>query len=516
MCGIFLCLGHCPLNVKEVLKKLKPRGPNSFGVYQNNNIIVAHTRLAIVNPCAGPQPLINDNWVLTINGEIYNPSTELNEHETDCSTILKHLTSNSNQKEWLQQINGMFSFAAYNRSTKQIFVTRDAIGITPLYIATTTQHVIVSSLISVFPDECEVHSVEPGTLYVYDINGLISKTVWKQPYTLQQPIPLEQINTQLYKCLKESVERRVMLCDVPWGVLLSGGLDSSIVAALANLCHRKDYPVLHTFCIGLDDSPDLIAAQEVADFIKSYHHSFTYTIEEGLKCLTDVIKAIETYDVTTVRASIPMFILGKKIKQFGIKMILSGEGSDELFGGYLYNWFCPSPQEMHNECTDKLNQLWGYDCLRANKTMGAHGIETRVPFLDPNVIDLAMRKIDPTQKMSHTHPDGKKPEKWLLRETFSNLLPTNILKRTKAQFSDAVGNKWIDALKTEAKQLYPNEQHPEATWYKSIFDKHFTMNTTSAILYTPHTIACSTKRAIEWNNWSHIDPSANNPSFTTI
>jgi asparagine synthase (glutamine-hydrolysing) len=498
MCGILVVFKNAH---RAKLKLLERRGPDERGYFANGDIFMGHTRLSIVHPEAGAQPIFFKEWVLVINGELYNAKPS--DNETDCYMLIKLI--NEYGTDALQQLDGIFSFVAYHRPTKRVIIGRDPIGVTPLYWSETT----VSSLLACMgPDP--VHVVPPGSVADFTLGEMPLFKKWTPDYA-----PREK-TFDLVPAMQEAVTKRLM-GDVPWGVLLSGGLDSTIVAALAvrmAAVKRADFPIVHSFCIGMTGSPDIAAAEEVANELGTHHTTIQYTVKQGIAAIHDVIGAVETYDVTTIRASTPMWLLGRALKRRGIKMVLSGEGSDELFAGYLYNLYCPSPEEMDAECRRKMNQLHAYDCQRANKSMGDWGVETRVPFLDKKVVDYAMNVMPPVDKMSGTHPDGPKAEKWWLREQFADIVPKCVLNRTKAQFSDAVGSAWIDACRATAEKQVTDEdfslahetfphQTPdtkEAYWYRSIFEQKFRnipeANTT--VLFQP-SIACSTGIAVHWN-----------------
>lgn len=508
MCGIIAVIQGKPI---QNLLPLARRGPDEQGTFIDENVNMGHTRLSIVHPEAGPQPIYYKNWVVTMNGEIYNANCT-DDGETDCFLVPKLLDIHGTG--CVQRLDGIFSFVAYNRETKQIIVARDAIGVTPLYWSH-GNGITFASLIAAMPKNETVEFVPPGHLASFKVGEHPIFTQWRTPYC--QEFDFQQPKGNIVELMTQSVSKRLM-GDVPWGVLLSGGLDSTIVASLAVKLAptlRPDYPVVHTFCIGLRDSPDIKWAKQVACALGTHHTSVEYTVEEGIKIIPEVIKAVETYDVTTIRASTPMWLLGKALKARGIKMVLSGEGSDELFAGYLYNLYCPDETKMIQECILKMNELHAYDCQRANKSMGDWGVETRVPFLDNNVVDFAMNKLPPVHKLSGTHPDGPKPEKWWLRHAFKGIVPECVLNRTKAQFSDAVGNEWINSLLVEAKLqknnsifTYNTPTTEEAHWYRTIFTQHFP-HAEKTVLYTGQSIACSTSSASKWNKHfqKHLDPS---------
>lgn len=513
MCGILVYLRRLG---KLSLKPLRRRGPDEQGTYYHESIAMGHTRLSIVNPNAGPQPIRHANWVLVVNGELYNATPT--QDETDCFWLLKSLAASG--PDALLESDGVFSFVAYHVPTQRVIIGRDPIGVTPLYYSDSC----VSSLLTAIKSG-EARVVPPGHVADFTLGETPVFRKWTPDYVAS---PVAQPKFILVDLLTKAVSKRLM-GDVPWGVLLSGGLDSTIIAALAVQVAadiRPDYPKVHSFCIGLHNSPDVAVAQKAAKTLGTHHTTITYTKRQGRNALRAVIKAIETYDVTTIRASVPMWILGRAISKRGIKMVLSGEGSDELFAGYLYNRFCPNEDEMQQECQRKMEQLWAYDCLRANKTMGDWGVETRVPFLDNDVVDFAMNRLPVSYKMSGTHKDGPKAEKWWLREQFKHIVPECVIHRTKAQFSDAVGSQWIrylqqvaetqvtDAQMKDAVTRFPFQtpMTKEAYWYRTIFEECFShvQGAETTVLYQP-SIACSTWAAVQWHDkfQGHVDPSGN-------
>jgi len=501
MCGILVFLRPTS---RPSLESLKRRGPDESGFFEDADIFMGHTRLALVRPNASGQPIFYKEWVGIMNGEIYN--AEIGEKETDCHHLVKTIVDHG--PEAIQTLDGVFSFVLYHPNTKRIIFGRDAIGVTPMYYSKD----VISSLLTCITSE-KAKCVPTGSYADFIIGSDITFTKWAAPYQYKSS------SRQNIVHLMQAAVRKRLMGDVPWGVLLSGGLDSSIVARLAVEMaisgERPDYPSVHSFCIGLKGSPDVEKAKQLAAELQTLHHSIEYTVEEGIESLRDVIQAVETYDVTTIRASTPMWLLARAIKKTGIKMVLSGEGSDELFAGYLYNLYCPNENEMEQECIRKINQLYAYDCLRANKSMADFGIETRVPFLDKGVVDFAMNWLSPTMKLSGTHPDGPKPEKWFLRDAFREHLPDYIVDRTKAQFSDAVGSDWIDALQIYAASTVSEsdlknaaERWPfqtpdtkEAFLYRKIFSEMFehVPEADRTVIYQP-SIACSTGQAAAWHD----------------
>jgi asparagine synthase (glutamine-hydrolysing) len=498
MCGILAVLQNAQ---KPVLKPLVRRGPDETGMYKDENISMGHTRLSIVQPESGPQPIRYKGWVMVINGELYN--ARVRKGETDCHMLMKLIQKYGTKA--LQRVDGVFAFVAYHKKSQKVIVARDPIGVMPLYWS---NNVFASLLTCIRSGDAQ--QVPPGHVAEFTIGETPVFEKWTPDYLRAEP------TIHLRTAMEKAVSKRLM-GNVPWGVLLSGGLDSTIVAALAvHLAKKKrpDYPVVHSFCIGLKDSPDVVTAEKVARDLGTHHTSITYTIGEGIRAIPKVIRAVETYDVTTVRASVPMWLLAKAIRKRGIKMVLSGEGSDELFAGYLYNLHCPSEEAMEEECKRKMNQLYAYDCQRANKTMGDFGIETRVPFLDKQVVDFAMNQLPTVDKMSGTHPNGPKIEKWWLREQFKKDIPAYVLERTKAQFSDAVGSAWIDSCKSysekkvsdadfaKAKKTFPFQtpDTKEAYLYRSIFRKCFgKVSKADETVLFQSSIACSTDVAAKWH-----------------
>jgi len=542
MCGILAILdikNDIDVLRKQALKQSKlqrHRGPDWSGVYTGKNAILAHERLAIVDLISGGQPLYNKDktHALAVNGEIYNHQdlrkTINSEYEfqteSDCEVILALYAEKG--VEFLDDLEGMFAFILYNNQKDFYLIARDHIGINPLYTGhDQSGNLYVSSELKAIEEECITISQFPPGHYLTSERSEPARFYQRDWMGYKNIKDNKSSVTELRKALEESVESHLM-SDVPYAVLLSGGLDSSIVAAIANKYAPKRiedhgrtnawWPRLHSFSIGLEGSPDLLAAKEVADYLGTVHHELTYTIQEGLDAVPDVIYYLETFDVTTIRASTPMYLMARKIKAMGIKMVLSGEGSDEIFGGYLYFHKAPSAKEFHEETNRKLEKLYLYDCLRANKSMAAWGVETRVPFLDKKFMDVAMR-LNPRDKMC----GNGKMEKNILREAFEGYLPDSILWRQKEQFSDGVGYSWIDSLKDYAKQEVSDKQlaqakqrfplktplSKESYLYRQIFESHFQSQTAIDTVPFEPSIACSTKTALKWDqNFSNnADPS---------
>lgn len=532
MCGI---IGVFDLKVSEQLlrplvlemsKKIRHRGPDWSGVYCDTSVIFAHERLAIVDPQSGGQPLYSKDkkLILAVNGEIYNHMElreQVNDYEflthSDCEIILALYRKKG--KDFLEDLNGIFAFALYDKENDCYLIARDHMGIIPLYMGWDKfGNFYVASELKALEGTCnKIQEFLPGH-YLYSKEGNELKRWYTRDWMEYEAVKDNKSDMgQLRKALEDAVHRQLM-SDVPYGVLLSGGLDSSIISAVTKKYAAKRiesgdtqmawYPQLHSFAVGLTGSPDLAAAKKVADHIGSVHHEINFTIQEGLDAIRDVIYHLETYDVTTVRASTPMYLLGRVIKSMGIKMVLSGEGADELFGGYLYFHKAPDAKSFHEETVRKLSKLHLYDCLRANKSLAAWGIEGRVPFLDKEFMDVAMR-LNPKDKMAG---EGKM-EKWILRKAFEDYLPKEIVWRQKEQFSDGVGYGWIDTLKAVAAEKISDEQlanakfrfpiHPpmskEEYHYRSIFSEHFPSDSAAACVPSVKSVACSTPEALAWD-----------------
>jgi len=514
MCGIYGIIG--PKTMIPRVRALTPRGPDMQTCKEYENAFLYHSRLAIVGlDTSVDQPFVGDGWCVTVNGEIYN-HVELggDVDASDCA-ILTSLLGSHTPLDACRKLDGVFSFVAYDPATHTAVVARDPIGVTPLYYSMINGSLHVSSLLAAFPSGVEVDIFPPGHMAVFAGHDIVL-TRYTAPYnTVWSPSPswnpadhveeVEGLCNELVQVMERAVCKRLM-GHTPWGVLLSGGLDSTIVAALAvkhaSAC-RPDYPTVHTFSVGLKDSPDLKVARRVAEALGTVHHELVYTVDEGVNALSDVIHAIETYDVTTVRASTPMWLLSRFIKRHGIKMVLSGEGADELFAGYKYNEWCPSVIEMSSECIRKMNTLHAYDCQRANKSTGDHGVECRVPFLDKDVVDFAMNKLWPGYKMTRTWQSNEELlEKWILRRAFHHMIPEEVSERPKAQFSDAVGNRWIQSLR----RIAGVQDCTEEEWYGRMFFEHFPDH--EQVVITGPSVACSTSKALAWNDqWKHPDPS---------
>lgn len=543
MCGILAVLGaadNSPAMRARVLvasARLRHRGPDWSGVFVHENNFLAHERLAIVDPASGDQPLYNENKeiIVTVNGEIYNheelKASTKKKHvyrtQSDCE-VIAHLYEEIGE-EVVEKLDGMFVFVLYDVRDGSFIAARDPIGICPLYYGWGRDGSMwFSSEMKGLKDECErFQTFPPGHIYSSKNGGLRR---WYNPSWFDEHIPSTPYDPLVLRAAFEKAVVKRMMTDVPFGVLLSGGLDSSLVAAVAkrHLSSTKAGqqwgPHLHSFCVGLQGSPDLKAAREVADYLGTRHHEMYFTVQEGIDAINDVIYHIETYDVTTIRASTPMFLMSRKIKALGVKMVLSGEGSDEVFGGYLYFHKAPNKEALHVETCHKLKALHLFDCLRANKSTSAWGLEARVPFLDKEFLDVAMA-IDPQEKM--VRPAEGRIEKYIMRKAFDDpenpYLPKHILYRQKEQFSDGVGYSWIDGLKAHAAQMVSDqmlENAPhifphntpttkEAFFYRTIFEKHFPQNAARLTVPGGPSVACSTAAAIAWDKaWSkNLDPS---------
>ena len=513
-------------NVLRMAKKVRHRGPDWSGIYSNEKAVLAHERLAIVDPTSGKQPIISDDGhkVIAVNGEIYNHIDLRERHtpdynfktESDCEVILALYQKKG--IDFLNDLNGIFAFALYDSSNDKYLIARDHMGIIPLYIGWDKQNIFyVSSELKSLEGVCNKIELFPPGHYLDSSDGKLIK--WYIPnWTSFDSVKDSETKIKLIHDSLSAAVKRQLMSDVPYGVLLSGGLDSSITSALAKKFASKRiesndqqdawWPQLHSFSVGLKGAPDLKAAKIVADHIGTVHHEINFTVQEGIDAIRDVIYHLETYDVTTVRASTPMYLMARAIKSLGIKMVLSGEGADELFGGYLYFHKAPNSKEFHEETVRKLDKLHQYDCLRANKSLAAWGIEGRVPFLDKEFIDVAMG-INPEDKMIK----NGRIEKWVLREAFKDYLPESVLWRQKEQFSDGVGYSWIDSLKElvskevsdsdfkNASKIFPINppQNKEEFYYRSIFKDHFPSDAAAKSVPSVPSVACSTPQALEWD-----------------
>ncbi|ASM53996.1 asparagine synthase (glutamine-hydrolysing) [Pseudoalteromonas nigrifaciens] len=542
MCSIFgvLDIKSDPVQLRtqaiEMSKLLRHRGPDWSGVYASKKAILVHERLAIVGVSSGAQPLYNPEktHILAVNGEIYNHkelaanlTTDFTfQTESDCEVILALYKQKG--ADFLDDLNGIFAFCLYDEENDSYLIGRDHIGIIPLYTGH-DEHgnfYVASELKALSPICKHIEEFPPGH-YLSSKDGKL-KAYYKRDWQSFDAVKNNSAKAEDVKSALEAAVKRQLMCDVPYGVLLSGGLDSSLISAITQRFAAKRiedndesdawWPKLHSFSVGLEGSPDLAAAKKVADMIGTIHHPIIFTIEQGIDALREVIYHIETYDVTTIRASTPMYLMARQIKAMGIKMVLSGEGADELFGGYLYFHKAPNAQEFHEELNRKVSKLHMFDCLRANKSMAAWGVEARVPFLDKEFVDVAMR-INPQAKMC---TEGK-IEKQILREGFADYLPEEVLWRQKEQFSDGVGYNWIDTLKVfvneqvsdqelaNAKFKYPinTPDSKEAYYYRAIFESHFPGDAAAKCVPYGKSVACSTPEALAWDAsfQNNADPS---------
>lgn len=527
--GIFDIQSQAPQRREKILKmssRIRHRGPDWSGVYSGARCMLAHERLAIVDPLSGGQPLYSPDrkLVLAVNGEIYNHLAIRarigNEYEfqtgSDCEVILALYKEKG--IDFLEDLNGIFAFALYDEEKDEYLIARDPIGVIPLYIGHDSDGTLyVASELKALEGFCESYEpFLPG--HYYSSREKVMKRWWTRDWFSYDAVKNgESDSFKLGEALKASVKRQLM-SDVPYGVLLSGGLDSSVISAVAKKYSAKRvetdsqfdawWPQLHSFAVGLKGAPDLVKAREVADYIGTVHHEVTYTVQEGMDALRDVIYHIETYDVTTVRASTPMYLLARVIRSMGIKMVLSGEGADEIFGGYLYFHKAPDAKAFHEETVRKIGKLYLYDCLRANKSLAAWGVEGRVPFLDKEFMDVAMR-LNPDSKMC----PGKNIEKRIVREAFADMLPESIAWRQKEQFSDGVGYSWIDSLKAMTSAAVSDEQmkmaserfpinppmNKEEYYYRSIFEELFPSESAARSVPSVPSVACSSAEALSWD-----------------
>lgn len=547
MCGIV-----CAFDIKKegellrpqvlkMSKKVRHRGPDWSGIFSSDKALLAHERLSIVDPEAGKQPLFSKDGklVLAVNGEIYNHQEIRKQFEgkyefltkSDCEVILALYREKG--PNFMEDLNGIFAFALYDIEKDVYMIGRDHIGIIPLYQGWDNDGTYyVASELKGLEGYCDkIEEFLPGQYY-YSPDGIATQW-YAREWTDYDAVKDNESDIATLKDALEAAVVRQLMTDVPYGVLLSGGLDSSIISAIAKKYAAKRiesgsmedawWPQLHSFAVGLVGSPDLIAARKVADHIGTVHHEIHFTVQEGLDAIRDVIYHIETYDVTTVRASTPMYLLARFIKSMGVKMVLSGEGADEIFGGYLYFHKAPNAEEFHKETVRKLSKLHMYDCLRANKSLASWGVEGRVPFLDKEFMDVAMR-LNPKDKMA----GNGKMEKWILRKAFEEMLPESVAWRQKEQFSDGVGYNWIDTLKeltssqvSDEQMAKVNETFPinppmnkEEYFYRSIFVDHFPSDAASSCVPSVPSVACSTPIALEWDEAfkKNADPSGRSVS----
>ena len=542
MCGIV-----CAFDIKgdaqsmrprvlEMSKKVRHRGPDWSGIYCGTNVLMAHERLAIVDPASGRQPLYSKDGklILAVNGEIYNHQEIRKQFEckyefltqSDCEVILALYREKG--PDFIDDLNGIFAFALFDEEKGRYLIARDHVGIIPLYMGWDIHgNFYVASELKALEGVCSKIEEFPPAHYIYGPGGKPVRWHTRDWENYESVKDNGSSIDKLREALEAAVHRQLM-SDVPYGVLLSGGLDSSVVSAIAkkfaamrietNDSQPAWWPQLHSFAIGLEGSPDLTAARKAADHIGTIHHEIHYTIQEGLDAIRDVIYHLETYDVTTIRASTPMYLMARVIRSMGIKMVLSGEGADEIFGGYLYFHKAPDPESFHVETIRKISRLHLYDCLRANKSLAAWGVEGRVPFLDKEFMDVAMA-LNPADKMA----GNGKMEKWILRKAFEDYLPDSIAWRQKEQFSDGVGYGWIDTLKKIASEKVTDDMMETARYrfpvntplskeeyvYRSVYSEHFPSDQAAATVPSSPSIACSTPEALAWDQSfrNNADPS---------
>ena len=552
MCGILAILGIEPSrsNPEELrrqalnmAKKLRHRGPDWSGIYSDDHAILAHERLSIVDVEHGAQPLldtVNGN-ALTVNGEIYNHkdlrASLRQDHDfqtsSDCEVIL-YMYDEGNPREWLNRMNGIFAFVLYDPRHNSFMIARDPMGVNPLYVGWDHQeNMYASSEMKALVGVCErIQEFPAGSFYLSQEAEKGFQRYYEPKWAEEGFYPSEPYDpARLRKALEDAVHRQLM-CDVPYGLLISGGVDSSVVAAIAARYREKRveaddqspawWPQIHSFAVGLKGAPDLAPAKKVADYIGAIHHEIHFTVQEGLDALSDVIYHLESFDITTIRASTPMYLLMRKIHSMGIKMVLSGEGADEIFGGYLYFHKAPDGRELHDETVRKLQKLHLYDCLRANKSSAAWSVEARVPFLDREFLDVAMM-MDPEVKLPRNAKHPRPIEKFPLRDSFRGYIPDEILWRQKEQFSDGVGYSWINALRATAEKEISDgmmrgaaERFPvktpetkEAYMYRQLFETHYPQATAINCVPWERSVACSTETALKWDAafQNNADPS---------
>lgn len=552
MCGIVAVFNissaansHADLRKQALAmaRSIRHRGPDWSGIYADDRAILVHERLSIVDVEHGAQPLVDplNGNVLAVNGEIYNHKdlrqqlTREHSFQTasDCEVIL-YLYDEYAPKDFLNRINGIFAFALYDPVKDEFLIARDPIGVVPLYVGWDRQErFYIASEMKALTGTCErIREFPPGHYFLGSEAEKGFQRYYEPAWAESGFYPSTTYEPKALCMALEAAVHRQLMCDVPYGVLISGGVDSGIVAAVAakyspNRIEEDDrtpawWPRLHSFAIGLKGAPDLLAARKAAQHIGSVHHEIHFTVQEGLDVLPDVIYHIETFDITTVRASTPMYLLMRKIRAMGVKMVLSGEGADEIFGGYLYFHKAPDGRELHDETVRKLQKLYLYDCARANKASAAWGVETRVPFLDREFLDVAMM-LDPEVKLPRNAPHTSPIEKWPLRKAFDGCLPDEILWRQKEQFSDGVGYGWINALKATAEKEISDammkgaaERFPiktpetkEAYLYRQIFEHYFPSATAINCVPWERSVACSTETALKWDKALQgiVDPS---------
>jgi asparagine synthase (glutamine-hydrolysing) len=552
MCGILAILNLNKVRANNadlrnqalaMVKKIRHRGPDWSGTYSDDRAMILHERLSIVDVEHGAQPLIDrqNGNVLAVNGEIYNHKelrAELRQaHDfqtaSDCEVLL-YLYAEDDPKKFLNRLNGIFAFVVYDPKRNTFLIARDPIGVNPLYVGwDRNENLYVASEMKALAGVCErIQEFPPGHYYLGHEADKGFQKYYEPKWAEPGFCPSEPYDPARLRSALEASVHRQMMSDVPFGVLISGGIDSSIVAAVAakysarrveeNDLEPAWWPRLHSFAIGLEGAPDLLPAKTVAEHIGSVHHEIHFTVQEGLDALSDVIYQLESFDITSIRATTPMYLLMRKIRAMGIKMILSGEGADEIFGGYLYFHKAPNGRELHEETVRKLQKLHLYDCARANKASAAWGVEARVPFLDREFLDVAMM-LNPDVKLPKNAQHTRPIEKWPLRKAFEGYIPNSILWRQKEQFSDGVGYSWINGLKATAEREITDgmmrgatERFPvktpetkEAYFYRQIFETHFPWATAINCVPWERSIACSTETALKWDKafQNIVDPS---------
>ncbi len=542
MCGILTMLGLDPARsdapalrrqALALARKLRHRGPDWSGIYSDEHAILAHERLSIVDVEHGAQPLIDrrNGAVLAVNGEIYNHQDLrrglAGPHDfqtlSDCEVIL-YLYDERAPREFLNRINGIFGFVLHDPARQTFLIARDPIGVIPLYVGWDRHELlVVASEMKALVGHCDrIREVPPGHYYLGHEAEKGFQRYYEPAWAQADRVPDAPYDAAALRAAFEAAVHRQLMCDVPYGVLISGGVDSSLVAAIAakyreGRVENGDagpswWPRIHSFAVGLEGAPDLAPARKVAEHIGAIHHELHFTVQEGLDALSDVIYHLETFDITTIRASTPMYLMMRKIRAMGIKMVLSGEGADEIFGGYLYFHKAPDGPELHAESVRKLQKLHLYDCARANKAGAAWGVEVRVPFLDREFLDVAMA-MDPSHKLPRNAPRPRPIEKFPLRNAFVGAIPDEVLWRQKEQFSDGVGYSWIDGIKAHAEREISDsmlrgaaERFPvktpetkEAYLYRQLFEHHFPSATAVNCVPWERSVACSTETALRWD-----------------
>ena len=549
MCGVLAILdlrgdpGMLRRQALAMAKKIRHRGPDWSGIYADTRAILAHERLAIVDVDHGAQPLLDtrEGTVLSVNGEIYNHEDlraglrRPHDFQTasDCEVIL-YLYDEQPPEDFLNRMNGIFAFVIWDPRKNTYLIARDPIGVVPLYVGWDREkNFYVASELKALAGVCEqIEEFPPGHYLLGHERQKGYQRYYRPRWMEPGYYPDEPYDPDRLRGAFEAAVQRQLMCDVPYGLLISGGVDSSLVAAIAAKYREGRvetggrtpawWPRLHSFSVGLRESPDLVAARTVAQHLGAIHHEVHFTVQEGLDAVSDVVYHLETFDVTTIRAGTPMYLMTRRIHAMGIKMILSGEGADEVFGGYLYFHKAPSREALHDETVRKIQKLHQYDCLRANKATAAWGVEARVPFLDREFLDVAMM-LDPAEKMPSCPRHPRRIEKYVLRHAFDGWLPGEVLWRQKEQFSDGVGYSWINSLKTHAELDVTDEMMREATarfpvktpetkeayWYRSLFEHHFPFESAVACVPQEPSVACSTPVALEWDAafQKMVDPS---------